>query len=161
MPEPQEVSEVFAANLWVIKRQVEGLSHEESLIQPPFRGNCLNWVLGHIVVGRNNALAYLGQEPLWGDAETELYATGSEPITSAGDAALPLEDLVALLDQSQERLVAVLADLDPETWGKNVQQLGRERPLGQAIAGLAWHETYHAGQTELLRQLAGKADKVI
>jgi uncharacterized damage-inducible protein DinB len=26
---------------------------------------------------------------------------------------------------------------------------------------LLWHETYHAGQTELLRQLSGTNDKVI
>ena len=160
MPEPREVRDVFAANLWVIKRQIEGLSHKDSLIQPPFRGNCLNWVLGHILVGRSNALAYLGQQPLWGAAEKKLYATGSEPITSE-EAALSLEKLVVLLDQSQERLAAALVDLDPETWGKSVQQSGQERPLSDALAGLAWHETYHAGQTELLRQLAGKADKVI
>jgi hypothetical protein len=33
--------------------------------------------------------------------------------------------------------------------------------LGDEIEGLAWHETYHLGQLELLRQLAGKNDQVI
>jgi hypothetical protein len=32
-------------NLGIIKAQTEGLSHADSLLQLPFRGNCLNWVL--------------------------------------------------------------------------------------------------------------------
>ena len=36
-----------------------------------------------------------------------------------------------------------------------------ERPVGQHVAGLHWHETYHTGQLELLRQLAGKNDAII
>jgi uncharacterized damage-inducible protein DinB len=33
--------------------------------------------------------------------------------------------------------------------------------LGQLIFFLFWHESYHVGQPEYLRQLAGKDDKVI
>jgi hypothetical protein len=29
------------------------------------------------------------------------------------------------------------------------------------LAGLYWHEAYHTGQTEYLRQLAGKDDCVV
>ncbi len=32
--------------------------------------------------------------------------------------------------------------------------------LKQQLDGLAWHETYHVGQAELLRHLAGKDDQV-
>jgi hypothetical protein len=32
-----------------------------------------------------------------------------------------------------------------------------ERPLGQHIDGLHWHETYHTGQLELLKALAESA----
>jgi hypothetical protein len=33
--------------------------------------------------------------------------------------------------------------------------------LGGVLAFLNWHEAYHVGQLELLRQLAGKNDQVI
>jgi hypothetical protein len=33
--------------------------------------------------------------------------------------------------------------------------------VGQRLFGLYFHQTYHIGQTELLRQLAGVNDKVI
>jgi hypothetical protein len=38
---------------------------------------------------------------------------------------------------------------------------GREVSLEKAVAGLHWHETYHVGQLELLRQLAGTDDAII
>jgi hypothetical protein len=76
--QPEPLVYPFNINYDVIKRQVDGLSHQDSLLQPPFRGGCLNWILGYIL-----------------------------------------------------------------------------------IAFMYFHETYHTGQTELLRQLAGTDDKVI
>ncbi|NIQ10155.1 MAG: hypothetical protein GWN61_15565, partial [candidate division Zixibacteria bacterium] len=29
-----------------------------------------------------------------------------------------------------------------------------EKPVGQHLSGLAWHETFHTGQLDLLRSLA-------
>lgn len=53
---PQQLAQAYARNTAIIKMQIEGLTHEESLLQPPFRANCLNWVLGHINVSRALAL---------------------------------------------------------------------------------------------------------
>jgi hypothetical protein len=36
-----------------------------------------------------------------------------------------------------------------------------DQTVGKQITFLQWHETYHLGQLEPLRQLAGKNDKVI
>ena len=66
MSQGNSIANTFDANLWIIKRQTDGLSNADSLMQPTFRANCLNWVLGHIVVGRNRALVLLGLEPVWG-----------------------------------------------------------------------------------------------
>ncbi len=33
----------------VVRRCVDGFSQEESLIQPQPEGNCLNWVVGHLL----------------------------------------------------------------------------------------------------------------
>jgi hypothetical protein len=37
----------------------------------------------------------------------------------------------------------------------------RQQTVGDRIAGLHWHETYHTGQLDILRQLAGKDDGVL
>jgi hypothetical protein len=160
MSNPQQIASTFATNLRIIKRQTDGLTHADSLMQPPFRGNCLNWVLGHIIVGRNRALVLLGQEPVWGEEERILYETGSDAITS-GDKAVDLQQLLSILDQAQARLASGLEQATAERLAAKVTFLGQERTVAEAVAGLAWHETYHTGQTELLRQLTGKADKVI
>jgi hypothetical protein len=156
MISPNIIAHYFSLNHRIIHRQVEGLTHEDSLRQLPFRGNCLNWVLGHIVSNRNVALALLGEEPVWSDEVPARYATGSAPVREGEDAAR-LEKLVADLDKSQERLDAALQRVS----ATDLSDVEGGSTLGEQLAGLYWHEAYHTGQTEYLRQLAGKDDRVV
>jgi hypothetical protein len=149
----------FALTHRLIHKQAAGLTHAESILQPPFRGNCFNWVLGHIIESRNEVLTLLKEVPALTEAEASLYQSGSEPITN-GQAAVPLERLLAALDDSQARITAALPQVSPETLAAIYNQ-ERQQTVGDRIAGLHWHETYHTGQLELLRQLAGKNDKVV
>jgi hypothetical protein len=55
MIRPDYLADSFARNVSIIKRQTEGVSHEESLIQLPFRANSLNWILGHLVANRTTS----------------------------------------------------------------------------------------------------------
>lgn len=162
MPDPkaESIIQSFDLNLQVIHLQTEGLSHQDSLLQLPFRGNCLNWVLGHIMVGRNIALKLLGDPPLWTESQVARYRRGSDPIT-AGEGAHHLEELLRDLDESQQRLAATLSEISPDALAAVVPFRGGQRPLGEALSGQHWHETYHVGQLELLRQLAGTDDAII
>lgn len=45
----------------VVLMQTDGVTHKESPIQPQPAGNCLNWVVGHLVAVYNNALPVLEQ----------------------------------------------------------------------------------------------------
>jgi len=150
-------AEYFGLTYRVIHRQLNGLTNEESFLQPPFRGNCLNWVLGHIVFSREAVLTRLGESFPWTEAEAARYTRNSEPDTSTGDA-LPLERLLTALEASQERIVAGLKRVSDEDLQRPA---GDDETIGEQIAFSHWHETYHVGQLELLRQLAGKNDKVI
>jgi len=38
------------------------MSQADSLIQLPFRSNCMNWIVGHILTNRYNVLRLLGAE---------------------------------------------------------------------------------------------------
>lgn len=159
---PQDLVGAFARNVMLVRSQAEGLSHEESMLQLPFRGNCLNWVIGHITISRDDVLELLGQPPLAEPAMLERYRRGSEPIDGAGaPGALPLAELLAKLDQTQEHLAAALAPLGDADMQRPVTIGERTSTLGQRVFFLYFHESYHVGQTELLRQLAGKNDKVI
>jgi uncharacterized damage-inducible protein DinB len=142
----------------VIMRQLDGVTHEESLVQPPFRGNCLNWVLGHIIISRDEALTILEEELPWDESVAARYLRNSDPITSA-EQALPLSQLQALLEESQTRILAGLARMPAERM--DVREGDDTDTIGERLAFAHWHETYHVGQLELLRQLTGKNDKVI
>lgn len=148
----QQLSEAFALNFSLIQRQCDGLTQDDSLLQPPFRGNCLNWVLGHILVGRDRVLRLLEDEPLLTTQQTALYETNSDPITRNTEGIVPLLTLLEWLQISQERIAIALqrptSDEIPEG-------------IAQRIFGLYFHDTYHTGQTELLRQLAGTNDKIV
>ena len=150
---------LFKTNHWVLTHQTDGLTHEDSLLQLPFRGNCLNWVLGHILVSRERALELLGIQGTWKEQEIARYKFDSEPILVADDPGiLPFERLLADFERTQEQLADGFAEISE-------LQLVKENERGRTVADrllfLAWHEGYHLGQTEYLRQLAGKDDKVI
>lgn len=144
----------FEFNGSVIHRLTEGLSHADSLIQPPMGGNSLNWVLGHIVVNRSSVLDALGLEPLPEPAPAALarYQSGTDPVTEAAPGVLVLADLLRAVDASSARIKAGFEQMTPEALRR--EQDGR--PVGQRLLGLYWHETYHIGQLELLRRVAGQ-----
>ena len=156
-PDAEYISQSYASNQWLIGKLTEGLTHADSLEQPPFKANCLNWVVGHILSGRNEALNYLGATPFWSQEEAAHYVTGSSPITG-DDQGLSFERLLSDLDLSQKRIEAALAEISDEALAEVVDTRFGPRPVGEHVASLHWHETYHLGQLELLRELAGRPE---
>ena len=149
----------YQRDAWVIEKQANGLSHQESLLQLPFRSNCFNWVLGHIVVNRDNALEALGVKPTLDTHQAQVYQRGSDPILDQ-ESAVPLANLLKALRESQETLLVHLAEMSDESlailWDQE-----EETSIGERLIFLQWHEAYHIGQLEILRQLAGKDDSII
>ncbi len=162
MISPTHMAESFARNVQIIKMQTAGLSHAESLTQLPFRGNCMNWIVGHIANSRNSVLELLGATPALDPERATRYARDSEPITGDGPGVLPLEELIATLEHSQVQLNELLMAITLEELSRQVALFGgRARSVGEWLLFFFFHETYHTGQTEILRQAAGKDDKVI
>ncbi len=163
MIDAESLKGILQRNFGVIQRQINGLTHEQSLIQPPFRGNCLNWVIGHMVMSRDRILIMLDGSPIWTEEMRARYERGSEPIVDEADA-LPFEQILADLATSQERILAWFEtctpdDLNVERTPHNIK--GDSAPRWDWLEFLLWHEAYHLGNLELLRQLAGMNDKVI
>ena len=73
-----DLIEALARNVSVVKMQTQGLTHADTLIQPHFGGNCLNWVLGHIVENRDRILELIGQKELF--LVEDLHAIQQHPI---------------------------------------------------------------------------------
>ena len=156
-----DLTGALGRNLNIIKAQTQGLTHAESVLQLPFRGNCMNWVLGHITENRNTMLRFLGEELILSEAQAKRYGYGSEPVCADGEDILTLEQLLTALEQSQKAITDRLQGISSEQLEGEVQSFLGATTLGQLLFFLYFHETYHTGQTEALRQLAGKDDKVI
>jgi uncharacterized damage-inducible protein DinB len=155
------LGEGYRRNQQILERQVEGLSHRDALAQTPYNVNCMNWVLGHIANGRDDLLELLGGERTMSPASGGRYRRESEPIVEDGPDVLDLGELLALLRRSQEELSSRLQ-------GSTAEELSVEREVFGATSTIAawaqffyFHDTYHTGQTELLRQMSGKSDTVI
>ncbi len=71
---------MYARNLYFIKTHTSGLTHADSLTQPPVPGNSINWVVGHITLYRNRALKILGQLPAFDETTAARYARDSKPV---------------------------------------------------------------------------------
>jgi hypothetical protein len=152
-PDAAGLGQAFKTNHWLIHQLVDGLNHADSIVQPPYQGNCLNWVLGHIIVSRNRVLKLLEVIPVWSADEINLYDTGSKPITG-DEQGIKFENLLATLDLAQDRIQTALGEIGSDQLDLVVETSRGIRPVGKHIAGLNWHETYHIGQLELLREIA-------
>lgn len=149
----------FGTTHWVIQKQLDGITHDESVLQLPFRGNCLNWVLGHILESRQEVLELLGREPIMTGAERAWYGFGSEPVTN-GEQCVRLERLLEILEESQQQILASLEAMSDDDL-QVIVDAEKQQTLEERLSFLQFHETYHTGQLEPLRQLAGKNDSVI
>ena len=162
MISPAYMAESFGRNVTIIKRQTAGLTQAESLLQLPFRSNCMNWIVGHVVTNRNTIFRLLNADPVLDAERAEFYKRESEPITGDGPGVLTLDELIAALETAQTRLEVLVASLAPEDYEREVAVFGRtSQSVGHWLLFLYFHESYHVGQTEILRQATGKDDKII
>ncbi len=159
MPNAQKLIQSFQTTTWLINKQAEGLSHEQMLLQLPFRGNCFNWILGHIVTNRDKVLVLLGEEPQFSEDEVARYVRGSDPVVGA-ETAVHSQRLLEAVQTSQGKIEAALNSIEPEALTA-IYNEENNLTVGDRINGLHWHETYHTGQLEILRQLAGTNDRIV
>jgi uncharacterized damage-inducible protein DinB len=154
-----QMIKVFARGHWIIRRQTDGLTHADSLLQLPFWDNNLNWVLGHILFYRDKVLRLLGESALLTDEESAPYRRESEPLRHPA-SAVDLKKLLASADSSQEALEAALRATKAAQFA-TVHDEDSGQTVAERIEFIQWHETYHLGQLEILRQLAGTNDSII
>ena len=159
--EPAYLINGFSGNAWVVSRLTEDLTHADSLLVPSYGGNNLNWILGHVVLARHRVLKLLKLEPVWDEDFLALYETGTERITE--ENAVDLATLLADLKTTSDRIASALGEKKFVDMAISMPPESEDRPpptLGEKLLGLYWHESYHIGQFELLRRVAGKTEKV-
>lgn len=152
----QDFANDYGRNVASLKALVKGLSHSDSIVQPPFNANCMNWVLGHIVGSRDGVLALLGEKPLMSSEHAKRYGYGSAPVCEDGPDLLQLDAAMALLERSQERLAAALQRATQADLDKATKSFLGDTTVGNMVLVMFGHECFHVGQVEMLRELALK-----
>lgn len=158
----QKLIERYAHNIEIVKAQTAGLTHADSLVQLPFRANCMNWIIGHLVANRYSVLKLLGVDVSHEWQAIKRYAYDSEPVTGEGPGVIPLGDLLEILAQAQKRIERRTAEMSADEFSQPAAPYGDHyMPLDEWILFYLFHDSYHLGQTEIMRQAAGKNDKII
>ena len=147
----------------VLRANTAGLSQQDSLIQPQPGGNCLNWVVGHLLLTYDDlVLPMLGETSVLGKEALRHYGRGTPELHDPAEA-LPLADLLTAWDEASKRVDAGLARLAPERLDEPAPTSPRNNPdetVRSLLTIVMFHQAYHTGQTGLLRRLAGKQGAV-
>lgn len=159
-PEIAQLSLLAGTVRQVVGINAAGVSHEESLVQPQPEGNCMNWVLGHLVAVYDRAREIFDPETYAPDESLTRYERGSEPITEPEDAR-DFDELLALWDDlatgHEEGLAALTRDDLSQPAPFSPDGPPREGDtVGSLLATIQFHQAYHAGQLGVLRRIAGK-----
>ena len=145
-----------------LRGNTEGLTQEDSLVQPQPGGNCINWVVGHVMDTWDLILPLVGQQPVLGREALARYKRGSGELRSSAEA-MPLDALLAASDEAMRRMDEGLATLTPEQLDQLAPFSPRNKPdetIRSLLSIVMFHQAYHAGQTGLLRRIAGKEGKI-
>jgi uncharacterized damage-inducible protein DinB len=146
----------------VVRQCVEGLSQEDSLVEPRPGGNCLNWVLGHLLWAYEGALSLLGERTVLEKGALERFARGAPPLRDASEA-MELDKLLAAWDEATRRVDVGLARLTREDLDRPAPFSPGNDPhetVRSLLSTIFFHQGYHAGQTAVLRRIAGKAGAI-
>lgn len=132
----------------------KGITSEQALQPTCNGGNPVNWILGHILAERVEALGRANQDDLSQIPDLSQYTTGNSPIPQR---FIPFEDLKDLVPVTFGMLQVAfsaltedeLAEIQPGT------MVGKTHTLGQALFSYTQHEMYHIGQISLARYALG------
>jgi uncharacterized damage-inducible protein DinB len=151
------IQELMAQHFGIIYQiaadNVAGLTHEQSLVQPPHGANCANWILGHVARVQNGVMRVVGEKPVW--ESDQLARAGFDPITGPANA-IDWDTLKSRFFGSRERCVAAIAALSDDALAEAVPHpFGGTCSRAEFLNFVAFHQAYHTGQLGVARRLAG------
>lgn len=139
-------------NYEALFRNLEGITHEESLVQPVPAGNTINWILGHILATRNRVHQLIGLEAAWSPDLAQRY-TGLDGAGWSVTTAVDLRTIAGELARSQQQVMAAFDDMSSAILTRRAND---GRTLAEVLGFFHFHEAYHTGQIALVRRIVGR-----
>jgi uncharacterized damage-inducible protein DinB len=140
---------------FVVNKNCEGITHQESLVHPQTHGHSFNWVLGHMVRTRNEILELIGKRPLYSKSKFDVYSPKGFDSEKAVDVAELHNSFNALQTELKDSIQSISEEVLRQpaslTPGKDSGDT-----IGSVLGTVLWHEAYHAGQLGIIRRVVGK-----
>ena len=152
MSQTRLLSKLFEMNYEALFRNLESITHEDSLVQPMPAGNTINWILGHILASRNRLHLLIGLEEAWSPELAHRY-TGLDAAGWTPATAVDLRTIASVLSRSQQQVMAALDDMSSQRLATRAND---GRTLAEVIGFFHFHEAYHTGQIALVRRIVGR-----
>jgi uncharacterized damage-inducible protein DinB len=150
----------FDAIYRVIGRNIEGLSHADSLAPTAGGANTANWILGHVVNVQNQIMEIIGAPPVWQDAQLD-RARFDRQIRDDSES-IEWDRLVERFNASHDACLAALAAITDESLAEKMPApTGQESTRAGLLGFLVVHQCYHAGQLGMVRRAAGKKAAIL
>lgn len=142
----------FGFHTRLIHRIINDVTHKESLLQPPFDANCLNWVFGHIISNRSHTLEALRINHTWQEEIRKFYDSGTEAV-KPDSKSIRVDVLRQYLDQSQALINSELENIPDAFLNALLTNYRGEKSRFEHASSFHWHETFHIGQLDLLKSM--------
>ncbi|SYZ72057.1 conserved hypothetical protein [Candidatus Zixiibacteriota bacterium] len=146
---------MLKTNQFVIKKLLDDITEEESMIRGEGGFNHIRWLTGHLYGSDGYSFSLLGVEDEATGKYSKIFGGGS--VVSDDPAVYPsMADIRDRLYKSHDKLMEVIeaapdGDLEKEIGGE------RKQPVWQGLTFLAMHEFYHAGQIVHIRKMLGRS----
>jgi hypothetical protein len=156
-----DFAKLLSFDLDILNKQTEGLTQQDSLLQPQPGGNCLNWVMGHLVVNLLDILEVLGGAAPSSLPDIAHYGYGSEPVLCDEPGVIELSALIDAYALLTKTITDRLDQMSETDFDEEIEFWQDQSRRGYVAFFYFFHNTYHIGQLEQLRNLAGRTEKVI
>ena len=156
-----EYQQMLALEQEIVHAQTAEMTKEEFLMQPAPGGNCMLWVLAHLADNLREIQQALGADPLQGTEILDRFKRGSEPVRGPEPGLPSGAEVLAVYDRLHQALTTRLSAMTPTDFDEQIPMHGSQARRGWVAFFYIFHHSYHVGQLEYLRNLAGHNEKII
>lgn len=150
-----ELKQLAKFSYMTIRRNLDQISHEDSIRKSGEGINTINWMLGHILINRADLLGLFGATPA--EQMTGLVKYRNTE-TLQDEDVVEFDTLSQLLKESQVQMEECIDSLSEESLQNPAGD--SSKTLGVIAQTYFYHEGYHSGQIGLHRRLIGKPGRI-
>ncbi len=148
-----QIGRTFIGNAVYTKHMLKNMNDDDMMLSTG-ESNTIGWILGHIVYYRGEIAKKLNKECAFKEYEKN-FERGS---VKNREIKINLEETLKDMTERGEVIAGALDEIGEEGLKKkiDIELPGGDGSLGNYLAFLAWHETFHLGQIDLIKAACGK-----